>query len=302
MEKILDMGKKAIILTIIGTVGFFAFMSSMYTVNEGHIGVIKRWSEAIAQVDPGLHFKMPFIDTVEEVEIRTRKNVEKMPVSTKEQMRAEAIVSTNWTVKKEFVLQLYKQYGSLAQFEERILDPKLRTMSKENISKFTAEENINKREVVSGNIYASLAESMASYPVTVDTLQYEDIKLPEKYLKSIDDKQTAKNERDAEAFRLAKQAQVAQQKVNTANAERDAAKARADGEAYKIEKEAEAHAKSISLKGKAEAEAIKAKAAALKSNPLIVELTKAQNWNGALPTTMMGDGQGVLMDLRGSTK
>jgi regulator of protease activity HflC (stomatin/prohibitin superfamily) len=298
LDKMLDMGKKAILLTVIGVVGFFAFMSSMYTVNEGHVGVVKRFSEAVSQVDPGLHFKLPFVDSVDEIEIRTRKNVETMPVATKEQMRAQATVSTNWTVKKEFVLELYKKYGSLAQFEERILDPKLRTMTKEGIAKFTAEENINQREKVSALIYENFAKVVEEYPIVADTLQYEDLKLPEKYLKSIDDKQTAKNERDAEAFRLEKQAQVAQQAVNTANAERDAAKARADGQAYKIQKEAEAQAKAIQLKGEAEAKAIKAKATALKNNPLIVELTKAQNWNGALPTTMMGDGQGVLMDMR----
>lgn len=298
VDQFLSLGKKTIITSIVGFVLFLAAMSSAYTVNEGHVGVIKRFSEAIKQVDPGLHFKVPFIDSVDEIEVRTRKNVETMPVATKEQMRAVATTSVNWTVKKEFVLDLYKNYGSLAQFEDRILDPKLRTMTKGGIAKFTAEDNINKRADVSAMIYANFVEVVNEYPITIDTLQYEDIKLPEKYLKSIDDKQTAKNERDAEAFRLEKQAQVAQQAVNTANANRDATKAKADGEAYKIEQEAIAEAKSIALKGNAEAEAIRAKAKALKSNPLIVELTKAQNWNGQLPTTVMGDGQGVLMDMR----
>jgi len=296
-----EMKNKILIITkiVIGLLFFIiTLINSFYTVNEGHIGVIKRFSEAISQVEPGLHWKIPFVDSVNEIEIRTRKNVETMPVATKEQMRAQATVSVNWTVKKAFVLDLYKKYGSLEQFEDRILDPKLRTMTKESIAKYTAEDNINKREVVSALIYDNFLKVVSDYPIIVDTLQYEDIKLPEKYLKSIDEKQTAKNERDAEKFRLEKQAQVAQQAVNTANAQRDAAKARADGQAYKIETEAKAEADSIKLKGIAEAEAIKAKAKALKSNPLIVELTKAQNWNGQLPTTVMGDGQGVLMDLR----
>ena len=54
-----------------------AGIGSVYTVNEGHIGIVKRFSEAKEQVNPGLHFKVPFIDSVEEIEVRTRKNEEK---------------------------------------------------------------------------------------------------------------------------------------------------------------------------------------------------------------------------------
>ena len=80
--------------------------------------------------------------------------------------------------------------------------------------------------------------------------------------------------------KLAKQALTAQQEVNTA-------KAKADG----IKAIAKAEADAIALKGAAEATAIDAKAKALRDNPLIVELTKAQNWNGNLPSsyTAMGD-------------
>ena len=59
--------------------------SSMYQVEEGNVGIIKRFGEATDQVDPGLHTKIPFVDTVEILEIRTRKNVEKLNASTFEQ-------------------------------------------------------------------------------------------------------------------------------------------------------------------------------------------------------------------------
>ena len=61
-------------------------LSAFYTVEEGHVGIVKTFGEAKSQVDPGLHFKVPFIDTVEEMEVRTRKNVEDMASSTSEQM------------------------------------------------------------------------------------------------------------------------------------------------------------------------------------------------------------------------
>ena len=100
---------------------------SIYTVEEGHIGIKKRFSEAVSQVSPGLHFKMPFIDSVTEIEVRTRKNEEKMQSSTSEQMPVTVSVSVNWTVDKTAALELYREYGGLAQFESRILDPRFRS-------------------------------------------------------------------------------------------------------------------------------------------------------------------------------
>ena len=82
-----------------------AFFGSIYTVNEGHVGIVKRFSEAQSQVSPGLHFKVPLIDSVEELEVRTRKNEEKMASSTKEQMPVTVIVSVNWTVEKTAALE-----------------------------------------------------------------------------------------------------------------------------------------------------------------------------------------------------
>ena len=53
------------------------------------------------------------------------------------------------------------------------------------------------------------------------------------------------------------------------------------------------------MKGIAEAKAIDAKGKSLRNNPLIVELTKAQRWNGGLPTTVMGSSSSMpILDMR----
>jgi len=287
-------------LVILGTIAIlFAGLiaSAIYTVDEGHVGIIKRWGKAIDQVDPGLHFKMPISDKVVEIETRTKKTVEKMSVATSEQMPSEATISVNWTPDKTMILDIYKKYGSLKQFENRILIPKLREAAKAGISKYTAEENINNREKVTQTIKELFLEKMKKYPITINSVQYENIKLPENYIKSIAAKQTAKNERDAEKFRLEKQALEAQRAVNTAKAERDAAKARADGKAYQIEAEAKANAKKIRLLAKAQAEAIKLKALALQNNNALIEYEKAKRWDGKLPNTVMGGNPGILMKI-----
>ena len=119
---------------------------SVYTVEEGHVGIVKRFSKAIAQVDPGLHLKIPFVDTVEAIEVRQRKNTETLAAATENQLPVTADVSINWTVDRPSAMKLFIQYGGLAQFESRILDPKLRSAAKAAISKFPADQLIRNRQ------------------------------------------------------------------------------------------------------------------------------------------------------------
>jgi regulator of protease activity HflC (stomatin/prohibitin superfamily) len=275
---------KTIITVAIAVILFF---SSVYTVNEGHIGIVKRFSEAKEQVNPGLHFKVPFIDSVEEIEVRTRKNEEKMASSTKEQMPVTIVVSVNWTVDKTAALELFRQYGGLTQFENRILDPRFRSATKDVIPRYDAEKLIQDRASAIQAIELNFIEEMKEFPVTVDNIQIENIQLPAKYLTSIETKQTEKNLADAEKHKLARQNLEAQRDVNTA-------KAKADG----IRLVAIAEAESIRIKGLAEAEAITAKAKALGNNPLIIKLTEAQNWDGKLPATMLGSSNMPILDMR----
>ena len=268
-----------------------AVLKSYYIVVEGHVGVEKRFGEAMNQENPGLHFKIPFIETVEMIEVRTRKNAEKMASSTKEQMPVTVEVSVNWTVNKEAALELFKKYGGLNQFEQRILDPRFRSATKDTIPQFEAEQLIQDRASAIQGIERRLAEEMEGFPVMVDNIQIENIILPTKYLNSIEVKQTEKNLAAAEEHKLERQRLEALRAVNTA-----------DADAKGILKIAEAEAQSILLKGKAEAEAIEAKAKALKNNPLIVKLTEAQAWDGKLPSTMMGQGAMPIMDLREARK
>jgi len=285
-------------LTSIGIVVAMLTWMVFYTIDEGHVGIVKRFGEATTQVNPGLHLKVPFADSVEELEIRTRKNSESLKASTFEQMPVQAEVSVNWTVIRSEAFELYKNYGGLDQFENRILDPRLRSAAKDALARFKAEEIVQNRGKVIQKIEETLLATMAEFPVKLDSAQIENLVLPQKYLQSIETKQTEKNLAAAEKHRLERQKLEAQREVNTAEAKRDAEKARADGSAYAIMTEAKAEAEAIRLKGLAEAEAIKEKATAIKANKVLVEYVKAQQWNGQLPTTVMGEGQGILWNMK----
>ena len=297
-EKLNSLYKKVFMWSVGIIIPLSVVFGSMYTVDEGHVGIVKRLGEAKSQQGPGFHFKAPFIDDIVEMEVRTRKNSEKMVAATSEQMKVVTTTSINWTVTKSAAIDLYRQYGGLDQFEQRILDPRLRSASKSGISKFKAEELIQNRGLAISKIEELLKKEVVGLPIQLGDVQIENIQLPAKYTQSIETKQTEKNLADAEKHKLARQALLAQQQVNTALAVRDSTKARADGDAYKIEAEAKAIAYSIKAKGEAEAGAIKAKAKAIASNATLVEYTRARRWNGQMPSTIMGGDQSVLWSMK----
>ena len=273
-------------------------MGSFEVVSEGHVGIKKMFGRADAQLDPGLNFKLPFIQSIEEVEVRQRRNVEELSGATSEQLPLRATVSINWTANKESALDLYVRFGGIPQFEERILDPKLRSVSKAAIAKFSAEDLIKNRNLAVNEIQTMMVEALSDFPIVIDSPQIENIDLPPRYLEAVEAKMTAYEAAKRAEFELTKQKTEAQKAVNTAEAERDAEKARADGLAYKRLKEAEAEAKAIEAIGKAEAEAIRQMAAAIKNNPHIADYTRAKLWDGKLPTTMMGGSEGVMWQMK----
>ena len=87
------------------------------------------------------------------------------------------------------------------------------------------------------------------------------------------------------------EAEVEVQRIRQ-NAEREKVTAeitaiQAEAQAQAQLAESRAKAESVTLLGNAEADAIRAKGAALRDNPALVELTKAERWDGVLPTTMV---------------
>ena len=137
-------------------------MTSLNTVEEGHVGIVKRFSEAREQVNPGLHFKFPLIESVIEMETRTRKNEEKMASSTAEQMPVTVEVSVNWTIDKASAIEIYRKYGSLSVFENRILDPRFRSATKDAIPHFEAEQLIQDRAAATAMIEQNLIEEIGA--------------------------------------------------------------------------------------------------------------------------------------------
>ena len=248
----------------------------IYRIDAGHVGIVKRFGNVIAVVDPGLHVKIPYADTVEEMEVRERAYEIQLQAASQDPLEIPISVTINWLVKRNEVQDLYIQFGSLEQFEKRIIRPRLNDAVKGVTSRYTVNDLLRKRSE-----YRDLSqkEFVGRMPDNIQVTGFSivNVGFPPEYTKAIRAKQVAREQAETEKFVLERQRLTSAQITQSAEAQRDADKARADGKAYEIE-----------VQGRAQAEAIRIMGEALARHPQVIEYKKVEQWGGTFPTTFMG--------------
>lgn len=264
------------VLALIALILFSALWMGVYRIDAGHVGIVKRFGNVIDVVDPGLHFKLPYADTVEEMEVRERAFSMDLEAASQDPLELPIKVTVNWLVKRSQVKDLYVQFGSLDQFEKRIILPRLNDAVKGITSRYTVNDLLRKR-VEYRDLSKKAFEERMPDDVQITGFSIVNIGFPPEYTKAIRDKQVAREQAETEKFVLDRQRLTSTQVTQSAEAQRDADKARADGRAYEIK-----------VQGEAQAEAIRIMGVALAQNPLVVEYKKVERWAGQFPTTFMG--------------
>jgi len=270
-------------LALIALIVLSIIWMGIYRIDAGHVGIVKRFGNVVDVVDPGLHVKIPYADTVEEMEVRERAFTKELAAASQDPLEIPITVTVNWLVKRNNVKDLYIQFGSLAQFEQRIILPRLNDVVKGVASNYTVNDLLRKRTEYRDRSQQAFAARMPD-DIQITGFSVVNIGFPPEYTKAIRDKQVAREQAETERFVLERQKLTTTQVTQTAMAQRDADKARADGRAYEIK-----------VQGEAQAEAIRILGQALAANPLVVEYKKIEKWGGTFPTTFMGGEQGVHM-------
>lgn len=287
-------------LLAVSGLGFIILLfSSMYVVNEGHIGVKTHMGKAVSQEGPeGIKIKMPILTEIKEFDVRERRMMATLKAATANQLPITTEVTLSWSMDPARVLEVFKKYGTPELFEANIIRPRLSQAAKAGLAKYQASDLITDRQGAANLIMADLIDALEDYPAMVASVQIENVELPGRYIEAVLAKEEAREAAAKETYNLERQNTEAKKEVQTANASRDAAMALADGQAYKVRTEAAAEAEAIKLRGSAEAEAILEVQKALSNNPLFVEYEKARRWNGQMPSTILGDSAGMLLNLK----
>ncbi|MFA9261861.1 MAG: prohibitin family protein [Undibacterium sp.] len=264
----------------------FSSLGSFYTIDQGARGVVLRNGAFTGISDPGLGFKMPWVDSVVEISVQSHSiTYDKIEAYSRDQQPAVIRLSLNYRIPADQVEKVYEEYGGADAMVSRLLERKMFDQFKTVFGSFRAADAISDRSRLNIEFLTALKNSITG-PVMVESVQIEDISFTDAYESGIEAKQLAEVQVATLAQSVAQAKQTALITVTDAQAKADAvvAAAKAEGEAVKI-------------RGAAEASAIDAKGKALRDNPGLVSLIAAEKWTGVLPTTMVPNSTVPFLDL-----
>lgn len=274
-------------IAVVAVIGVGLLLGSFYTVDEKERAGVLRNGAFMEVADPGLHWKIPFIDSAKAISIQNNATKwDGLQAYSRDQQAATLSVSVSWHVPAGEVADVYKGYADLEGLLTRAISRHVPTQVENVFGQYTAVNAVQQRGKLVADIAAAIKGAISG-PVVIDSVQVENIDFSDAYEKSIEERMRAEVAVKTREQQLATEQIQARIVVTQAQATADSALAAARAEA-----------ESIQLRGEAEAKAIDARARALGSNPGLVELTKAERWNGVLPTTVLPGGTLPFIDAK----
>lgn len=252
-----------------------------YSVPTGSRGVITQFGKIVGIEGEGLAVLPPW-QKLNNFSIRAEKaDIENAEGSTSDTQPVKVSMTVRYSIATDRVAEVYEKYshdGDLSSYVQTATQEIFKAVT----AKYTAPDLIAQRAKVSGDINAALREKLALYGAQVINIDMRNFAFSDSYMRAINDKVTQEQLRLAAENKLKTVESEQKQKVAIAEAEANARKAQADGEAYA----------NLSI-ARAQAEALRVQNAALAQNKDVLELrrievekTKAEKWNGALPTAI----------------
>ena len=252
----------------------YIVFSSWYIVDQGERAVVLRLGATVGEAGPGPHFKIPWVDTVRLITVQNQnRRYQALEAYSADQQPANLTVSVTFVVSNASAV--YQQYGDLEGAIMRLIDPRVMSGVKTIFGQYDAARAIQERAALN-NDFGTAVTSAITGPITIISVQIENIDFSEAYEQSVEQRMLAQVE-----------IQRREQNLRTVEVEAQIARTRAEGEA-----------EATRLRGEAEGAAIRARAEALRSNADLVQLQAVEKWDGKLPTTMVPSTALPFIDLQ----
>lgn len=205
------MSRGIIGLVIVIAVALLAFQS-FTIVQAGHRGVILQLGAVQPNVlAEGLHFKMPFIQTVIPIEVRVQKAESNQVSASRDLQTVTTTLAVNYHLDGTSVNNLYQNVGM--EYRARIVDPAIGESLKAVTAQYTAEDLISKRSEVSAKVKEALSAKLSMYNMILDEINITEFKFSEEFDRAIEQKQIAeqqalKSKLDLERIKIEKEQEI----------------------------------------------------------------------------------------------
>lgn len=253
--------KARIVLVVIPIIVIiFVMVQSVVIVEAGHRGVVLYFGAVENRVLPeGVHFVIPFVEKVIQMEVRTQKFQAESSAASNDLQEVETVIALNYRLDPNEVNKVYQLLG--ANYADRLISPTIQESVKASIAKFNAEELITKRETAKDVIAQTIRSTLTSNDILVENVFITDFKFSPAFSSQIEQKVVALQKYLTEQNNLRSIQVVANQTVV----------------------QAEAAARSNVAKASGESKAIEVISSQLKSSPEYLQWLSINRWNGKLP-------------------
>ena len=245
--------KKGIIIGVIALLLIIVAASSMYVIEENQYACTFRFSEIVNTEDSaGLHFKIPFIDTVKYFTKATMLyDIPPSEVLTSDKQNMTVDCYILWSISDP--QQFYRALGTTTEAEERLnaitynaLKTAMGTLAQADI--INMNDGAERNEIYEG-ISTTVDNQAVTYGIHVEDVKIKQFDLPDSNLNAVyarmisernqmAEKYTAEGNYDASVIRNEVDKQV---NIIVSNAQAEAAKLEAEGEAEYMRLLAEAY-------------------------------------------------------------
>lgn len=273
-----------IISAIIGCVALILFMMTYFTVDQNEMAVVTRFGQFSYVADPGLHFKLPIINsaTTYRTDIQSMTPDKGVNTYTVDNQEVDVIFTIFYRVPAAKVEYLYANNRDYkVRLYSLTIDRLKAAMGQVNVQS-VAEKRGELRDIIKGILHRD-AESLG---IEVTDFQLTDMQYTDAFRTAVNNAAVQKANIESIEYRRQQAEKTAQMVKIAADGEANATRSKAAGDADARLLQAQAEARAIQLQGEAQAAAIKAQAAALQTNASLVELRKAERWDGKLPTAI----------------
>jgi regulator of protease activity HflC (stomatin/prohibitin superfamily) len=280
----IKMGIYGVIAVIFLIILLIFIFGSWYTIGAGERGIVLTFSKPSVTIsEPGLHFKIPIVQRVIRMDVRTQtvafdnkaatggdSEYDSLAALSSDLQDVAVATVVNYHLEEKDVLQIYQQYGDMNTYQKNILEPVVRDSVKTVAATYTAEDLSKKRGEFNQKIADLLQVRFTEKSALFERVNIVNFEYSTLFATAIEQKATAEQNALTEKNNLAKVEYQAQQRI-----------AQADGEAKAIQIQVQA----INQQGGAN----------------YIELKRIEKWSGNYPYVMGGNSIVDMRDMVGSS-
>lgn len=247
------MNGKVIVIIAILVIAAAVLALSLFTVDETEQAIVTQLGKFVKEVkEPGLHFKIPLIQTVHRFEARVLEyDAAAAKIMTDDKKHLVIDNYARWKIIDP--LKFYQTVGTESGAQSRLDDIVFSEM-REELARHSLSEivSVNRKQIMH-KVAEQCAQKAGDYGIQVIDVRIKRADLPEEVRHSVYDRMKAERERIAKKYR--------------SEGEEEAVKIRAETDKQKKILLAESYRQAEKLNGEGDAEAIKIYAQAFEKDP-----------------------------------